>query len=447
MDHALDAVFVWLDSESLLRAGAVCRRWAERASRPEAWRGRVAGVEWARDLTPRDAYRRSLNVRARWLRGRHVAMTALVRRNDVDVLCADGRRLAYRCADEAVGAVAADDADDRWDGTALAWVDAIRICDVASGRTVGSLPVHVVRVALARENVHCATTGPQQDDSDRELLQVWSPAAAAAADCGTSGGVDVVAEWRPTCTATLGATEHMYDSGLQWQGDRLLLYRGVAGDAGEHVAEWFDVGDGEARVAARHSYRDGTMHGTLVCLGASAFAVSGRAIYALDPRAPPGGTGPLMTLRSGARGAHEDTKAGALDDGRHVVTYPHDSNPAGSPLGIELWDVRAARTDAAPVAARYDRGWERLPCATARGTVLGWVRHRCRRHGITSFVQRCGECCASLVEWDPARNSVETRLDVRTSAWVRCVWADERRALLHHPDNEIYLVDADAPPP
>ena len=406
-DHALDAVLAWLDNESLLRAGAACRRWRERTTRRDAWRGRVAEVGWTRGMHPRDAYVRSLDVRARWRR-RCVAVTELPR--NLKMLCADGDWLV--CGHETM--LPRDGVYGR--------SPCVRIYDAATTRTVAELAVHARAAALSRTNALCASLSPRAALSPvcDMRCDVWAPPRA--------GG-----RWRAACTVPIERTMSAA-AALRWQGDTLLVYDNCCTAAGPSCyAEWFDVGAGAARSVSRREYDDIPTGGQLVCSGPLAMVASGWEIRVLDPRTRD--VVPLMTLRREPADHPIATEITALDDGRHIAMQRYVRC-------VELWDVRAARADATPVARLRDVRWHGILCATARGTVLGYADRPCPRH--TAVRRACG---IAIEEWDTVRGSAEALLEVGDACDAEsygCAWADERRAVVMRVPGTALLFDADA---
>ena len=437
-DHVLDAAFAWLDVESLLRAAAVCRRWRQRATRDEAWRGRGSGsgaeVGWARGLRPRDVLLTSLNVATRWRRGR-VTTTELAR-GDARWLCADGDWLAYR---EAAGRFV-------YDHKACAFLapQVVRIHDAASARTAATLPVDAHAAAVSLAGGRCATLrwDALQGSS---VCDVWT--ASADDHHGGGGG------WGRA--ATLAFAQAFYDvredkgdsgCGLQWQNDALLVYgrRCDRADGHQVCAEWLDAGTGALRPVARRPWQSLSSYdglrapvGRIVPVGASAFLVTENAVYALDPRADTGRRPPpLLKWQSGPTPRRRFVGCDALDDGRHIAVRCG----VGDVGLVELWDVRAARAGA---VLRVLPCWTRTLCATARGTVLLWTSRmlayesegggRYRKH--------------RLVEWDTTRGTAKKLLAVKVDEHqpqIDCMWADERRAVMSRGDSGLYVLDATA---
>ena len=418
--HALDAVFAWLDGESLLRAVMVCRRWAERAFRPEAWRGRTTPVEWLREMPARDAYRRSLEARTRWRRGR-VAVTQLAARN-ANLLCVDRHWIAYRPED----------------------AGPMRVYDVAGARTVGLLPCPANSVALSVRKARCATIR-------------WEPNA-----CGTVGtGRPVCTVWAPPSEGLRWrvAYEVPFDGAdiclprVRWHDDGLLVCTNTDSTGGS-VVEWFDAGAGAAVSVARHGFRNTGMAGPLLFgSGTRVFLTDMRVVHALDPRVPPDHRRPLLTLCDGDAGYSRHDPV-ALDDGRHIAVLRSTARRF-EPAGAELWDVRGASGRASLAAQLPDaREWNAL-CATARGTVLGWVRRPCDdRRNCVSPRYPCPGCRVVLEEWDTARGSVEPLLAVGTGHAMLLddmfhVWGDERRTVLYYDFRRadgLYVLDTDPNP-
>ena len=428
--HALDAVFAWLDGESLLRAGAVCRRWRERAARDEAWRGRlVTEVGWARGMHPRDVLLMSLNCAAGWRR-RRVTPTELAR-GDARWLCADGDWLAYR---EAEGRFLREP-----ESGAFAWRRAVRIHDAGAEQTVATLPVDAEAAAASRAGGRCATLH-WDAHRRRSVCDVWTASADDHDDSGGGG-------WRRASTLELPYAfydvdkhwvAHSYDCGLRWQNETLLVYgRGTADQEARVCAEWLDAGTGALRSVARHSWRSvafygGARTGWIVGVGASSFVVTEDSMYVLDPRTDTDRRPPpsLLRLRQPSGGAvrRRIQRCDALDDGRHIALHWRTDEASS----VELWDVRAARADA---VLGVDPRWEQTLCTTARGTVLGW----------SSGPDADGYHRGALMEWDAARGTVDERLAVRFHPGqprIGCVWADERRAVVRRGDAGLYVFDA-----
>ena len=433
-DHnALDATFAWLDGESLLRAGAACRRWRERATRRDAWHGRVTEVGWTRGMRPHDAYLCSLNVQARWRR-RHIAATTLLQGRGA-MLCADGDWLAFRQLGREV----------RPSGQFEPWSHTVRIYDAAAARTVGTLTVPAVAMALSRDAGRCATVDAAEGPAGRAACTVWAPPSAAAA-AGTYGNA-----WRAACTVPVDWDALDVNSGRLrwWSGPVLAVCALTRGHGNVRVrAEWFDLGAGEARSVVHREYggdgRDGWEDGLVQRDDAGAFVLYGDSFYALDPRPSSADQTPLMTLPPVAGGMDRRRLSYVSGDGRRIVTYAHDRDRTR----VELWDVRAGRSGVLPAvaaAAASDTHWLYAMCATARGTVLGWAHRRCASHAKVL----CDECHNAMEEWDPARGTVDEVMAVRgpESHQMRCVWTDERRAVLQCFDGEgLHLLDADARP-
>ena len=455
MDHVLDAVFAWLDGASLLRAGAVCRRWADRASRPEAWHGRMAETGWTRGMPPRCAWLRSLGVRARWRRS-SVAVSRLTH-DDGSLLCGDGDWVVYDRASEP-----------------FARLGTTHIHDLASGQTVGVLRCRVQMAALSCKRARVAAVNYDWFTSARAVT-LWAPAApddyrsgntdddhnsdgdahsGDGDDCGGGGG-----DWRQV-GALPGVPECMDNARLLWQGDGLLLAYGTT-DSRNLVAEWIDPHGPAMRVACRCRY-DGGAHGgrgyrPVLQVGAAALVASAEAVYVLDPRDPSAGAAPLMRLGgTDRRPGSMRTPGEALDDGRHIVTY-RGRCVNSRDGGMELWDVRAARADARPVAELHEPDWRRVVCATARGTVLGWRLYLCAGHAAAAanpfFARgpghRCDGCRMTLREWDPAGGAADDLFSVGLPSvddrfrWY-CSWGDERRMVVRDANLELYLFDTAA---
>ena len=418
MDHVvLDAVLAWLDGESLLLAGLVCRRWAELVERTEAWRGRVVDVAWARGMPPCEAYRRSLNVGARWRRGR-VAVTPLGQ--DCDrVLCADGDWLAHTALRSTVRRAR------------LAWSPAVRIHDAALARTIGMVPGAADLVVLSRKNALCAVIPPSRAPDFDTACEVWAPTAASdgrdrtpgESDSNSDGGDD--SAWHLTCRLLFPWSSPPFVS-LHWQHDRLVAHR-RAYSVYDSV-EWIDLGAGAPRVASSHEFRD-LGQGSLVVLGACAYMADLRSfdVRVLDTR-----SGPALHVRLRSA-AGRLVRVCALDDGgRRLATEGLVSDAVYGNI-TEVWDLRAAQAHAraGPVASRReDARWLHTLCATARDTLLGWG----------------GLSRADIVEWDPARGSTEQLFAVNMpgSDRAECVWADERRSAWNAAGTGLFLVDADA---
>ena len=433
MDHALDAVFAWLDGESLLRAGMVCRRWAHRAVGKEAWHGRVAGVRWARDLSPRDAYRRSLSVRSHWLR--RVAVTTL--ETGLRPLCSDGDWLVY-----AHDRSHPDDPSHcRYSGGPVPreYYRSTRLYDADLARTVAVLPDDARAAALWRQTARCATVttegpGPGMPYyTYSATCTVWAPAVPPD-DRGREA-------WCKLCSFRLGETTPG-TAVVRWQHahHRLLVYRATNSCC---CVEWFDVGAGTARPAARQE-RAWSSSVQLVAAAdaSSAFLAVDNALYALDPRASADpGASPLLTFD-----AADHRSVADLGDGRHVVTG-HRAEKTGhrGSWCLELWDLRAAGARAAPVAtlyppSRHRPSWQDVPmCATARGTVLGLTHRECPQRAYCS-------AHVAIEEWDPARGSTRKLFvagddcDFGHYTWR---WADERRIIMGHNYLPGVLLDAD----
>ena len=423
-DHTLDAAFAWLDGESLLRAGAACRRWRERASRPEAWRGRVGEVGWARALSPRDAYLRSLNARARWRR-RRIAVTRLGH-GKTHLLCRDDDWLLYECTDAVLGC-------DAHGVAALEPTRSACIYDAASARTVATLPVHAHAAALSNRHRRCAAiTYPDipSSDDDAALCELWSPAADPSDDGG--------APWRLAGSVTCGRRSGFRYT-LQWHDDVLFALQGSALGNVPVVAEWIDWGTGAARSVSRREYPARWTQLEPVRIGTTAFVLCERELYALDRRTPPGDAAPLMTLGPPWAGSGPCFRGVAsLGDGRHIATHrPWSWTEA---MVVELWDVRAAHAGATPVAELRAMGIVSVLGATARGTVLLWMRQA--GNGILPGSR-------TIVEWNTARGSLETLLVVRQQFGRAChvIQADERRAVALYDDGQMFLLDADASVP
>ena len=415
--HALDAVLAWLDAESLLRAAMVCRRWAERAARDEAWRGRVAAATgWTRGVRERDAYRRSLNVRARWRRGRVPAVTLSMDFHS-EVLCGDDDRLAFTQRRHEV----------RWaDGSAdVALSRTVRIYDVAAARAVGTLPVCADVAALSPGARRCATI-----DVRRECA-VWRPTAE------TQDGT-----WRAVCAVPFeGDVLGRSNARLRWQGDVLAVCAVDSMAARVRVrAEWFDVGAGEPRLVGRRECGDGhtRMFGQTLWCDAGAFALFGGSVYVLTAHAPPTDRAPQMKLPPAANDRPRYLGL-TFRDGSALVTYLYGQGGRC----LELWDTRAARPEAAgTVQIAHCRD---ILCVTARGTVLVWAETPCPQHTESGVDISCAACRVGIKEWDPARRTVDDALlvDHRSYSRVHCPWADERRAVLSIEGGGLCLLDAD----
>ena len=434
--HALDAVLAWLDAESLLRAAMVCRRWAGRATRDGAWRGRVAEVAWTRGVRAHDAYRRSLNVRARWRRGRVTATALMLGRGRL--LCADGDWLAVAVRGRGLC----------WTGGAaeLEETRTVYLYDAAVSRTVGTLPVRATAAALSRDAARCVTIAHPAARRDRPVCAVWTPPPDA------DGGA-----WRSACEVPLGCrVSDSHRMHLCWHGDALAVLRdGPQGGDARVLAEWFDVGAGQARCVARHAFS--------VPAGCDvpwdhegALLMVGNAVYALDPRAPP--EPPPLARLPRMETPLERSRVLSLDGGRRFVTCATRACRYGKRL--ELWDARAGT---APVAALHDERWYDVPrgialrgerwddvlCGTARGTVLGSATVPCAAHRWCAVsLSECAWCRLSVREWDPARGAADEVAAVGNSGtlYVSCPWADERRVLLDYGKEGLHLLDADRCP-
>ena len=449
MDHGLDAVFAHLDTPSLLRAGRVCRRWGERERRPETWRGRAAAVPWARDTGVRDAWLRSLRARGRWRRG-HFSATVLG--PGLQFECADGDWLLHR-----------RDADR----------DSVCIYDAAAARALAMPPVKLHVAALSHARRCLATLRYEHGQGDPGTNGRWTcrlrrQTAASGSDCGERWqAVDALA--RLPCTEYRGPGPD-WDARLFWLGDAAgndsrsggghdgtLLF--ASADCTHHdrwsfCADWIDAATGAVHTAHREHREAGINHAEAVPADGTArcaWMVNGRALYVLDPRAPPDDVAarPLMTLRS-AVGAHPLWYAAPLRDGRSVALCYCDRPWRRLPAAAELWDVRAARADAPPVAKLRDSRVLRLLCATARGTVLLSACSPCAAHGGDggTAIAGCPRCRVTLEEWDPSGGggvAPETLAEAPRRCYMPIEWCDERRAVMCTLDGELLLCDADAP--
>lgn len=408
--HALDAAFAWLDCESLLRAGAVCRRWRERAALPQAWRPHVTVVGWTRGMDPREAHLASMRMRGRWRRGRGIAVTELAACGDL--LHADGDWLALTCRRVVLGE----------DG--LGASDAVRLCDIGGARTLAVLPSRTPHeptdAVLSRELGRCAVIGTAWHAPT--VCDVWAPVAAR-------GG-----RWE----AVYGIPCDGYD-GAHWQRDGQLVCCRRRGVMPAATVEWYDVTAGAALPVSRVEHEAMGTDVAFVRVGDLDLLAAGETLHALDTRAP--ALAPLMTFRS-AFGTHTVfSNHAALGDGRLLATSA--SNPGGVRAGVELWDVRAGRRDAAPVAVLRNPHWCATLCGTARGTVLGSAYVPCGGHPADPMP--CGDCTQSLAEWDAARGTVETLLAAdgnQRRCIRRFVWADERRTVVYLYGSSLFLLDA-----
>ena len=420
---ALDAVFAWLDAASLLAAGAVCRRWMERAGRTEAWRSRVAGVGWARGLHPRDAYLRSLRVRRRWRRCADIAVSHVGSdyRINYGMLCSDGDWLAFQSTGVRLDATSAG----------IGTRSVVRVYDVGRARAVAAIPVDesplALRIAVSSSLGRCAVLSKPRNAPG--ACEVWAPAADGPA-------------WRPTCRLELDSADE-----LHWQRDMLLACRrnfhpGPMLGWGGVKAEWYDVGSGTTLAVASREYPAGRPH--MVHIGDRDLLVIGSAVYALDARAPPAAeASPLTTLRSGFGAGAVAVGATGLGDGRLIAATFGDASCGA--LGVELWDVRAAGRDAAPVAGLRSACWYDTLCGTARGTVLGTASAPCGEHA-NHHDHLCQNCTVSLEEWDVARGASAPLLLGRipdTDGKTSFVWTDERRIVVSCNGGELFVLDAD----
>ena len=418
--HALDAVLAWLDAESLLRAAMVCRRWAARATQDGAWRGRVVAAAWTRGMTPRDAYVRSLRVRARWRSGRVAALG--LAHGEQRVLAADGDWLACACGYPVTGRAVMPYCP-------VVQTRCVRIHDTTAARTVGVLPAHPGVAALSRRSARCATL---PDSPHPCQIEVWGPPAT------TAPAADDAPTWRRVGAVPWGPRGASRCGRLWWWGadDVLFAHHTPEDPRLPVVAEWFDLaGGGAPRSVSRREYRT---RGDVVWSGAAAWVVAASRVCALDPRAPPGDLpAPLVTLRHDF-GGDSDREATALgDDRRLAMEWRHRGTDVSV---VKLWDVRA---DSRPVAELRNPRCRGVACGTARGTVLLWALppNAARLHGDAPPV--------GLAEWDPVRDCTEPLMPLCAECWPGsdgCRWADERRALCIAADGHAFLWDADVLP-
>ena len=354
-----------------------------------------------------------------------MAVTAL--ETDLRPLCSDGDWLVY-----AHDTSRPDEPDcSRFSGGCLAreYYRSTRMYDAGLARTVAVLQDDACAAALCRRAARCATVAYEHGEY-RATCTAWAPTETSD-DRGQEG-------WRRLFPFSPGETAPL-NAAVRWQHDhnhRLLVYREANFRC---YVEWFDVGAGAARLAARHECAWSWSVQLVAADASSAFLAVDTGLCALDPRTPADPcASPLLTFDGACHRSVAD-----LGDGRHIVTGRCFGE--GGSLWLELWDLRAAGARAVPVAtlqrpSRHRPSWEGVPmCATARGTVLGLTYRECPRPA------HCGAHLA-IEEWDTARGSTRElfvavdECDLGHYTWR---WADERRVVMGHKYLPGVLFDAD----